>query len=98
MYIKIMQKLRQLEQQKEVQTISHTLRSYQFLLLVTCFGFYKSHRQVFQSIRKYILFTHQQMHILLNLENLNLHEKTHNYRSYMFRSSTILRGACTEPG
>ena len=86
-----MQKLRQLEQQKEVQTINHTLRSYQFLLLVTCFGFYNSHRQAFQSIRKYTLFTHQQMHFLLNLENLNLHENTHNYRSYMFRFSTILR-------
>ena len=39
----------------------------------------------------YILFTHQQMHFLLNLEKLNLHENTHNYRSYMFRSSTILK-------
>jgi len=34
-----MQKLRQFEQQKEVQNINHNLRSYQFLLLVTCFGF-----------------------------------------------------------
>ena len=39
----------------------------------------------------YILFTHQQMQFLLNLESLNLHENTHNYRSYMFRSSTILK-------
>jgi len=31
------------------------------------------------------------MHFLLNLLSLNLHENTYNYRSYMFRSSTILR-------
>ena len=31
------------------------------------------------------------MHFLLNLEKFNLHENAHNYRSYMFRSSTILR-------
>jgi len=31
------------------------------------------------------------MHFLLNLENFNLHENTHNYRSYTFRSSTIIR-------
>ena len=31
------------------------------------------------------------MHFLLNFESLNLHEYTHNYRSYMFRFSTILR-------
>ena len=39
----------------------------------------------------YILFTQQQMHFLLNLEKFNLHQNTHNYLSYMFRSSTILR-------
>ena len=39
----------------------------------------------------YILFTHQQMHFLFNLQSLNLHENTRNYRSYMFRSSTIRR-------
>ena len=39
----------------------------------------------------YILLNHQQMHFLLTFEMLNLHENTHNYRSYMFRSSTILR-------
>jgi hypothetical protein len=38
-----------------------------------------------------ILFTHQQMHFLLYFKNLNLYENTHNYRSYIFRSSTILR-------
>jgi hypothetical protein len=31
------------------------------------------------------------MHFLLNLEKFNLHENTHNYRSYIFRSSTIFR-------
>jgi len=31
------------------------------------------------------------MHFLLNVEKLYLHEDTHNYRSDMFRSSTILR-------
>ena len=31
------------------------------------------------------------MHFLLNWKSLNLYENTHNYRSYMFRSSTILR-------
>ena len=35
--------------------------------------------------------TRQQMHLLLNLEILNLYENTHNYRFYMFLSSTILR-------
>ena len=29
--------------------------------------------------------------LLLNLEKFNIHYNTHNYRSYMFRSSTILR-------
>ena len=41
--------------------------------------------------RIYIVFTHEQMHFLLNLEKFNLHENTHNYPSYMLRSSTILR-------
>ena len=40
----------------------------------------------------YILFTHQQMHFLLNLEEFKFTWiYTYNYRSYMFRSSTILR-------
>ena len=38
----------------------------------------------------YIVHT-QQMHFLLKWKSLNLHENTHNYRSYLFRSSTILR-------
>jgi hypothetical protein len=33
----------------------------------------------------YTLFTHQQMHFLLNLESLNLHKNTHNYRSYKLK-------------
>ena len=37
------------------------------------------------------MFTHQQMHFLLNLEKFKFTLNTHNYRSYMFRSSTILR-------
>ena len=45
----------------------------------------------------YILFTHQQMHFLLNLESLNLHENTHNYCSYIFRSSTNLRELVQSP-
>ena len=39
----------------------------------------------------YILLIHQQMLFLLNWKSLNLHENKHNYRSYMFWSSTILR-------
>ena len=39
----------------------------------------------------YIFFTHQQMHFYYTWKSLNLHENTHNYRSYIFRSSTILR-------
>ena len=31
------------------------------------------------------------MHFLLTWKSLNLRENTHIYRSYMFRSSTILR-------
>jgi hypothetical protein len=41
---------------------------------------------------KSILFTDQQMHYLLNLERFKiLQYNSHKYRSYMFRSSTIIR-------
>ena len=36
-------------------------------------------------------FIHQQLLILLNLETFKFTLNRHNYRSYMFRSSTILR-------
>jgi hypothetical protein len=43
-------------------------------------------------ILKSILFTHQQLHFLLILEKFKIYIKTHTkYRSYMFRSSTIIR-------
>jgi hypothetical protein len=39
-----------------------------------------------------ILFTHQQMHYLLNLEMFKIYIKIHTKcRSYMFRSTTIIR-------
>jgi hypothetical protein len=39
-----------------------------------------------------VQFTHQQMHYLLNLENLKIYIKIHTkYRSYMFRSTTNIR-------
>ena len=38
------------------------------------------------------MFTHQQVNFFYwTSTSLNLHENTHNYRSYIFRSSTILR-------
>jgi hypothetical protein len=36
-------------------------------------------------------FTHQQMHYLLNLEMFKIYTRIDKYRSYMFRSSTIIR-------
>jgi hypothetical protein len=40
----------------------------------------------------HIQFTHQQMHYLLNLERFKIYIKIHTkYRSYMFRSSTVIR-------
>jgi len=40
----------------------------------------------------YILFTHQQMHFLLNLEKFKIYIKIYIIlRSYKFRSSTILK-------
>jgi hypothetical protein len=43
-------------------------------------------------ILKSILFTHQQMHYLLNLERFKIYTGIHtNIATYMFRSSTIIR-------
>jgi hypothetical protein len=43
-------------------------------------------------ILKSIQFTHRQMHYLLNLERFQIYIKIHTkYRSYMFRSTTIIR-------
>jgi hypothetical protein len=37
------------------------------------------------------LIIHQQMHYLLNFDCLNYTHNSHELRSYMFRSSTIIR-------
>jgi hypothetical protein len=37
------------------------------------------------------MFTYQQMHCVLNLEMFKIYTIIHKYRSYMFRSSTIIR-------
>jgi len=44
-------------------------------------------------ILRSIQFTHQLMHYLLNLEKFKIYIKihTHIYRSYMFRSTNIIR-------
>jgi len=65
-------------------------------LFPTCFGCYSAMgRQisfiVASCILKTILLTNQQIHYLLNLENLKFTLSTHRYLSYMFRSTTIIR-------
>jgi hypothetical protein len=45
-----------------------------------------------ETAMKSVLFTHQQMHYLLNLERFKIYIKIHTkYHSYMFWSSTIIR-------
>ena len=55
---------------------------------------FERHNTVFivaPCVLKSIQFTHQQIHYLLNLEKFKIYIKIYKYRSYMFRSTIIIK-------